>query len=149
MSDPVFVGPANLATVKPEDVADLIEDFRDAGFDARLAHDNAVGAGPEVFDTVVVWVAESAGEAAIGVAVTLGVQWMRKRFQFSPRKKSVYIYRYKNDTGETVKIIEMSSPDEEPEVRELHEFERHTQTIPPERSPEVAQRPWWRRVFGG
>ncbi len=56
---------------------------------------------------------------------------------------------YENDSGDTVRIIEMSAPDEEPEVREPHEFERHTQTIPPERSPEVAQRPWWRRVLGG
>lgn len=149
MSDPVFVGPANLATVKPEDVADLIEDLRDAGFDARLAHHGVGGAGPEVFDTVVVWVAESAGEAAIGAAVTLGIQWMRKRFRSSPRKKSVYVNIYENDSGDTVRIIEMSAPDEEPEVREPHEFERHTQTIPPERSPEITQRPWWRRVFGG
>jgi hypothetical protein len=79
MSDPVFVGPANLATVKPEDVADLIEDLRDAGFDARLAHHGVGGAGPEVFDTVVVWVAESAGEAAIGVAVTRRGSWLVRK----------------------------------------------------------------------
>lgn len=145
MGEPVFVGPANLATVSPDDVADLIEDFRDAGFDARLAHHGVRGAGPEVLDTVVVWVAKSGGEEAIGVAVTLGIQWMRKRFQSSSRKKSVYVYHYENDTGEPVKIIEMSSPDEEPKVRESHEFERATQTIPPERTV----RTWWKRLFGG
>lgn len=124
MSDPVLVGPTNLAAVRPEYVADLIKDLQAAGFDARLAHDNNMGAGPEIVEIVAVWVSARAGEAAIGVVVTLGIQWMRRRFRQSPKnKKAVYIYSY-----------------EEPIIREPHEFEGYTQTRPPERTV----RPWWK-----
>lgn len=141
MSDPVLVGPTNLAAVRPEYVADLIKDLQAAGFDARLAHDNNMGAGPEIVETVAVWVAESAGDAAIGVAVTLGIQWMGRRFRQSPKnKKAVYIYSYEEDTGQITTIVEMNSPDEEPIIREPHEFEGYTQTRPPER----IVRPWWK-----
>lgn len=110
MSDPLLVGPANLATVAPEDVEDLIGDLRGADFDARLAHDNIHGAGPEVLETVVVWVVDSAGQAAIGAAVTLAIQWMRRRFRSTPHKKSAYVYSYEDDEGRLVRIIEMNSP---------------------------------------
>lgn len=134
MSDPVLVGPANLATVGSEDVKDLIAGFRAAGYDSRLAHDDAIGAGPEIVETVVVWVAEHAGGAAINVAITLGIEWMVKRFRSTPHKKSVYVYSYEGDSGQLTRIIEMSSLGEEPDIREPHRFEQYTRNKPPEKA---------------
>lgn len=136
MNDPVLVQPTGpMGWMPPETVDGLIEDLRAEGLDARISYDEIPGGGMEPVEFVYLWIAARAGEAVINQVVQLAVEWMKARFRQNPqdtRLRGARIFLYEGDEGETSVVIELKSADADPLHREPKDFERYTQTKPPE-----------------
>jgi hypothetical protein len=117
----------------PETVESLVEDLRAGGLDARIAYDETPGGGPLEWATVMIWVADHVSGELIGIVVGYALKWMRDQFrQGDSRPKAAEIIRYEGDEGTIVEIIELKSPNDEPNRISPVDFERYTQKKPAE-----------------
>lgn len=135
MSQPILVevtGPKRhqpLWTVDP-----LIEDLLDEGLDARLAYEEFPGGGAGPTETVILWVADSAGHLAFEATVLYGLKWLKHMFRKYPeasRHRTVEIRSYKEGQNRVYESIEMSPGDQEPVRRSPEDFESWTSKGPP------------------
>lgn len=137
ISQPILVevtGPKGhqpLWTVDP-----LIEDLLDEGLDARLAYEEFPGGGAGEWETVILWVADSAGHLAFEAAILYAIKYLKRMFRKYPevtRHRTVEIRSYEGDQSTVYERIEMGPGDEEPVRPATPEaFERWTSGEPPE-----------------
>lgn len=136
-SQPVLVevtGPKGhqpLWTVEP-----LIEDLLDEGLDARLAHEEFPGGGAGEWETVILWVADSAGHLAFEAAVLYAIKHLKRMFRKHPevpRHRTVEIRSCRGDQSTVYERIEMGPGYQEPVRQATPEaFEEWTSGKPPE-----------------
>lgn len=125
------IGHQPLWTVDP-----LIEDLLDEGLDARLAHEEFPGGGAGEWETVILWVADSAGHIAFEAAALYAIKYLKRMFRKYPevtRHRTVEIRSYESDHSTLQERIEMAPGDKEPTRHATPEdFERWTSGEPPE-----------------
>lgn len=124
------MGHQPLWTVDP-----LIEDLLDEGLDARLAYKEFPGGGAGEWETVILWVADSAGHLAFEATVLYAIKYLRRMFRKYPevpRHRTVEVRSYEGDRSKVRERIEMGPGDEEPVRRTPQDFERWTSKEPPE-----------------
>ncbi|CAN5585134.1 hypothetical protein BH24ACT22_BH24ACT22_15800 [soil metagenome] len=134
MSERILVEPTGPMGYMPLWTVDtLIEDLKDEGLDARLAHEEHSGGGA-VGELVIIWIADNAGSAMVTLAVQYAIKWLRhmfRKYPDVPRRRVVEIRLHKNDKSRLYERIEMTPDDEEPVRHTTEAFEQWTQRKPP------------------